>query len=113
PAEARASPAPRSVWSRSGAMEWCSWRPAGRGPCRSFHRTRSRNSSRGADMVQIGYAHRQAPMARRGMVAACHPLATLAGVEVLRAGGNVIDAAVATNGVLAVTQPNYCGVGGD
>jgi gamma-glutamyltranspeptidase len=64
-------------------------------------------------MVQIGYAHRQAPMARRGMVAACHPLATLAGLEVLRAGGNVIDAAVATNGVLAVTQPNYCGVGGD
>ena len=63
--------------------------------------------------VQIGYAHRQAPMARRGMVASCHPLASLAGVEVLRAGGNVVDAAIATNGVLAVTQPNYCGVGGD
>lgn len=63
--------------------------------------------------VQIGYAHRQAPLARRGMVAACHPLASLAGVEVLKAGGNVIDAAIATNAVLAVTQPNYCGVGGD
>ena len=47
--------------------------------------------------VQIGYAHRQAPLARRGMVAACHPLASLAGVEVLKAGGNVIDAAIATN----------------
>src|SRR5262245_53806001 len=64
-------------------------------------------------MPQIGYAHRQAPMGRRGMVASCHPLASLAGVEVLRAGGTVADAAVATNGVLAVTQPNYCGVGGD
>jgi gamma-glutamyltranspeptidase len=64
-------------------------------------------------MPQIGYAHRQAPMGREGMVASCHPLASLAGVEVLKAGGTVADAAVATNAVLAVTQPNYCGVGGD
>jgi gamma-glutamyltranspeptidase/glutathione hydrolase len=47
------------------------------------------------------------------MVASCHPLASLAGVEVLKSGGTVADAAVATNAVLAVTQPNYCGVGGD
>src|SRR6267378_3852212 len=52
-------------------------------------------------------------MARDGMVASCHPLASLAGVEVLKSGGNVIDAAIATNAVLAVTQPNYCGLGGD
>ena len=64
-------------------------------------------------MPQIGYAHRQAPMARDGMVASCHPLASLAGVEVLKSGGNVVDAAIATNAVLGVTQPNYCGVGGD
>src|SRR5262245_8978283 len=64
-------------------------------------------------MPQVGYAHRQAPMGREGMVASCHPLATLAGVDVLRSGGTVADAAVATNAVLAVTQPNYCGVGGD
>src|SRR5688500_2260193 len=64
-------------------------------------------------MPQIGYAHRQAPMGRHGMVASCHPLASLAGVEVMKSGGNVVDAAIATNAVLAVTQPNYCGVGGD
>ncbi len=64
-------------------------------------------------MPQIGYARRQAPMAHRGMVASCHPLASLAGVEVLRSGGTVADAAVATNAVLAVTQPGFCGVGGD
>src|SRR4029453_2028107 len=97
--------------SEARARPW--WRAGGRGRCPRFPRTRSPNSSPGADMIQIGYAHRQAPMARRGMVAACHPLASLAGVEVLKGGGNVVDAAIATNAVLAVTQPNYCGVGGD
>ncbi len=64
-------------------------------------------------MPQIGYAHRPVALGRRGMVAAAHPLATLAGVEVLKAGGTAADAAVAVNAVLAVTQPNMCGVGGD
>jgi gamma-glutamyltranspeptidase/glutathione hydrolase len=47
------------------------------------------------------------------MVASAHPLATLAGVEVLKTGGTAADAAVAINAVLAVTQPYCCGVGGD
>ena len=47
------------------------------------------------------------------MVAAAHPLATLAGVEVLKTGGTAADAAVAVNAVLGVTQPYCCGVGGD
>ncbi len=47
------------------------------------------------------------------MVASAHPLATLAGIEVLKSGGSAADAAVAVNGVLAVTQPYCCGVGGD
>ncbi len=64
-------------------------------------------------MPQIGYSHRPVALGRRGMVAAAHPLATLAGVETLEAGGTAADAAVAVNAVLAVTQPNMCGVGGD
>ena len=64
-------------------------------------------------MPQIGYAHRALAQGRDGMVASAHPLATLAGIEVLKAGGTVADAAVAVNGVLAVTQPYCCGVGGD
>jgi len=47
------------------------------------------------------------------MVAAGHPYATLAGVDVLRGGGTAADAAVAVNAVLAVTQPHMGGVGGD
>jgi gamma-glutamyltranspeptidase/glutathione hydrolase len=47
------------------------------------------------------------------MVASAHPLATLAGVEVLKSGGTAADAAVAVNAVLGVTQPYCCGVGGD
>src|SRR5438876_9659990 len=64
-------------------------------------------------MPQIGYAHRPVALGTRGMVAAAHPLATLAGIETLKSGGTAADAAVAVNGVLAVTQPNSCGFGGD
>ena len=64
-------------------------------------------------MPQVGYSHRPVALGRDGMVASCHPSATLAGLDVLRAGGTAADAAIATNAVLAVTQPAMCGVGGD
>lgn len=64
-------------------------------------------------MPVIGYSHRPVALGRRGMVAAAHPDATLAGIEVLKGGGTAADAAVAVNAVLAVTQPNNCGLGGD
>ena len=64
-------------------------------------------------MPQIGYAHRPMALGREGMVASAHPYATLAGVETLKAGGTAADAAIAVNAVLAVTQPNMCGIGGD
>lgn len=52
-------------------------------------------------------------MGARGMVCSPHYLATGAGVGVLRRGGNAIDAAIATNAVLAVVTPYLCGMGGD
>jgi gamma-glutamyltranspeptidase/glutathione hydrolase len=52
-------------------------------------------------------------IARHGIVATSDPLAAEAGLEVLRQGGNAIDAAVATGAVLDVTSQNDTGIGGD
>ena len=59
------------------------------------------------------HSSRSEVIAPTGMVAASQPLAAQVGIDILKAGGNAIDAAVAVNAMLGLVEPHMNGAGGD
>ena len=65
-----------------------------------------------APEIATGYAEKAGKSAQKFMVAAANPLATQAGYQILKQGGAAIDAAIATQLVLTLVEPQSSGIGG-
>jgi len=75
---------------------------------------RDRLDVHGGDRIDgATWAGRSTVWGLHGAAATAHPLATQAAIDILKAGGSAVDAAIAANAVLGYGEPISCGVGGD
>ena len=57
--------------------------------------------------------NRSTVVSANGMVCASQPLAAMVGVDILKSGGNAVDAAIGVNAMLGLVEPPSNGLGGD
>ena len=65
------------------------------------------------DVIRNRNQNRSTLVCQNGVVCTSQPLASMAGVDILKAGGNAIDAAICADAMLSLVEPMSCGPGGD
>ena len=65
------------------------------------------------DLLSNRNQNRSAVTCQSGIVCSSQPLASMAGVDILKAGGSAVDAAICANAMLSLVEPMMCGPGGD